>query len=250
MLWAAATDAGYTSPYWLTFKQARECGGNVRKGEKGALVVYANRMTRTTRNDKGDEVELTIPFLKGYVVFNAAQCENLPPHFTAPTGKTVAPLMDRCAAVDRFFAATRATIRHGGNRAYYAEKPDYIQMPPFESFCSRESYAATLAHEGVHWTKHESRLARDFGRKRWGDENYAREELVAEIGSAFLSADPGSAPDVRQDDASYIDPWIKVLKGDKRFIFTAASHAQRSVDYLHALQPRLPQEAPSQPAAA
>jgi antirestriction protein ArdC len=157
MLWSAATDAGYASPYWLTFKQALECGGNVRKGEKGELVVYANRMTRKTTNDEGDEVELTIPFLKGYVVFNAAQCENLPPHFMAPAGKTVAPLMDRCEAVDRFFAATRATIRHGGNRAYYAEKPDYIQMPPFESFHGRESYAATLAHEGIHWTKHESR---------------------------------------------------------------------------------------------
>jgi antirestriction protein ArdC len=108
-------------------------------------------------------------------------------------------------------------------------------MPPFESFHGRESYAATLAHEGIHWTKHESRLARDFGRKQWGDENYAREELVAEIGSAFLCADLGITPELREDHASYMAHWLEVLKNDKRFIFTAASHAQRAVDFLNGL---------------
>ena len=135
-----------------------------------------------------------------------------------------------------FFAATGAEIRHGGNRAYYAEGADLIQMPPFESFRDAESFAATLAHECVHWTKHEKRLARDFGRKRFGDEGYAREELVAELGSAFLSADLGITPEVRDDHASYIASWLKVLKNETRFIFTAASHAQRAADYLHGLQ--------------
>jgi antirestriction protein ArdC len=124
-----------------------------------------------------------------------------------------------------FFAATGADIRHGGGRAFYAEKPDYVQMPPFETFRDGESYAATLAHELTHWTKHDKRLARDMGRKAWGDEGYAREELVAELGSAFLCADLGITPEVREDHAAYIASWLAVLKQDKRFIFSAASHA-------------------------
>jgi antirestriction protein ArdC len=136
------------------------------------------------------------------------------------------------------FAGPRggAVIRHGGNRAYYAEGADLIQMPPFETFRDAESYAATLAHECIHWTKHETRLARDFGRKRFGDEGYAREELVAELGSAFLSADLGITPEVRDDHAAYIGSWLKVLQNETRLIFTAASHAQRAADYLHGLQ--------------
>jgi antirestriction protein ArdC len=110
-------------------------------------------------------------------------------------------------------------------------------MPPFETFRDAESHAATLAHELTHWTKHDRRLARDFGRQRHGDEGYAREELVAELGSAFLCADLGITPEVREDHAAYIASWLTVLKGDKRFIFTAASHAQRAADYLHGLQP-------------
>jgi len=109
-------------------------------------------------------------------------------------------------------------------------------MPPFEAFRDAESYAATLAHEATHWTRHLSRLNRDLGRKHWGDEGYAREELVAELGSAFLCADLGLAPEILEDHAAYIDSWAKVLKDDKRFIFTAASHAQRAADYLHSLQ--------------
>jgi antirestriction protein ArdC len=123
-------------------------------------------------------------------------------------------------------------------------------MPPFESFRDAESSAATLAHECVHWTKHEKRLARDFGRKRFGDEGYAREELVAELGSAFLSADLGIAPEVRDDHASYIASWLKVLQNETRFIFTAASHAQRAADYLHGLQGALSDTAIEPEAAA
>ncbi len=111
-------------------------------------------------------------------------------------------------------------------------------MPPFETFRDAESYAATLAHELTHWTKHENRLARDFGRKLFGDEGYAKEELVAELGSAFLCADLGITPEVREDHAAYISSWLQVLKGDKRMIFTATAHAQRATDYLHSLQPR------------
>ena len=118
-----------------------------------------------------------------------------------------------------------------------------MQLPPFETFESPESYYATGVHELGHWTRHPSRLDRDFGRKRWGDEGYAMEELVAELGSAFLSADLDLTPEVRADHASYIASWLKVLKDDKRAIFTAAAHAQRAADYLNGLQPAVQQEA-------
>jgi len=148
------------------------------------------------------------------------------------------PPAARIERADRFFAATCAEIRHGGTRAYYAEGPDYVQIPPFETFVDAESHAATLAHELTHWTKHEKRLARDMGRIRWGDEGYAKEELVAELGSAFLCADLEITPEVREDHAAYIGDWLKALQDDKRLIFSAAAHAQRAADYLHSLQPK------------
>jgi antirestriction protein ArdC len=250
MLWSASVMKGYACPLWLTFKQALELGGNVRKGETGELVVYADRITRTETNDKGEEAEREIPFLKGYTVFNAEQCENLPAHYTAKAEPPTLTPLQRIEAADHFFAATGADIRHGGTRAFYAEGPDYVQMPPFETFRDAESYAATLGHECVHWTKHGKRLARDMGRVKHGDEGYAREELVAELGSAFLCADLGITPETREDHAAYIASWVAVLKGDKRFIFSAASHAQRAVDYLHGLQPRQIVEADTSERAA
>ncbi|OYV28179.1 MAG: antirestriction protein, partial [Acidocella sp. 20-61-6] len=147
MLWSAATVKGYACPLWLTFKQALELGGNVRKGETGELVVYADRITRTEANEKGEEIEREIPFLKGYTVFNAEQCENLPAHYTAKAEAPALTPLQRIEAADRFFAATGAEIRHGGTRAFYAQGPDFVQMPPFETFRDAESYAATLAHE-------------------------------------------------------------------------------------------------------
>ena len=122
MLWSAATVKGYSCPLWLTFKQALELGGNVRKGETGELVVYADRITRTETNDKGEEIDREIPFLKGYTVFNAEQCENLPAHYTAKAEAPALTPLQRIEAADRFFAATGADIRHGGPRAYYCPK--------------------------------------------------------------------------------------------------------------------------------
>jgi antirestriction protein ArdC len=238
MLWSAATTKGYACPLWLTFKQALELGGNVRKGERGELVVYANRITRTETRDDGEETEREISFLKGYTVFNGEQCDGLPAHYTAKAEPPALTAMQRLEAADRFFAATGIDIRHGGTRAFYAEGPDYVQMPPFETFRDPESYAATLAHELTHATKHSKRLARDLGRVRHGDEGYAREELVAELGAAFLCADLELTPEVREDHAAYIASWISVLKNDKRAIFSAAAHAQRTADYLHSLQPQ------------
>lgn len=237
MLWSASVTRGFACPLWLTFKQALELGGHVRKGESGELVVYADRITRTETDDKGEEVEREIPFMKGYTVFNAEQCEDLPAHYYARAEPPALAPAARITRADRFFAATGADIRHGGTRAYYAEGPDYVQMPPFETFRDAESHAATLAHELTHWTKNGKRLARDFGRVRHGDEGYAKEELVAELGSAFLCADLEITPEVREDHAAYIAFWLEALKNDKRLIFSAAAHAQRAADYLHGLQP-------------
>jgi antirestriction protein ArdC len=140
------------------------------------------------------------------------------------------------AHAEGFFTATGADIRHGGSSAYYTPSRDYIQMPAFEAFRDAQSYYSTLAHECCHWTRHPSRLDRDMGRKRFGDEGYAREELVAELGAAFLCADLGLELEDRADHAAYISSWLEVLRNDKRAIFTAAAHAQRAADYLHALQ--------------
>jgi antirestriction protein ArdC len=238
MLWASAMEQGFTCPMWMTFKQATELNAHVRKGEKGSLVVYANTLTKTEDDGAGNEVEREIPFMKGYTVFNAEQIEGLPEIFyTKPTPKREGPA--RIEHAEAFFANTKADIRIRGSRAYYSIDGDHIVMPPIESFESAECYYATLAHESTHWTRHATRLERDFGRKTWGDEGYAREELVAELGSAFLCADLELTPEVREDHASYIASWLEVLKNDKRAIFQAASHAQRAVDFLHGLkQPR------------
>ena len=127
--------------------------------------------------------------------------------------------------------------------AYYAQDADRIQLPPFESFADAESYYGTALHELTHWTKHPARLHRDFGRKRFGDEGYAKEELVAELGAAFICADLGITPVVRDDHAAYLQNWLTALKADKRAIFSAASHAQRAADYLMQLQNVSPEHA-------
>ncbi len=234
-LWSSASAQGFTSPSWMTFKQAQELKASVRKGEKGSLVVYANKFTRTEENENGEDVERAIPFLKGYTVFNVEQIDGLPERFYAkpePRFDTV----QRIGHAEAFFKDTGADIRHGGNRAFYAIHPNYVQMPLFEAFRDSESYYATLAHECTHWTRHPSRLDRDFGRKKHGDEGYAKEELVAELGAAFLCADLEITLEARDDHASYIASWLKVLKDDTRAIFHAAAHAQRAVDFLHSLQ--------------
>ena len=243
MLWGAAVERGYAAPIWMTFKQALELGGCVRKGEKGSQVVYASTFSRTeTDGESGEESERDIPFLKGYTVFNVEQIDGLPAHFTAPAETPLDPVQ-RIAHAEQFFSATGATIRHGGNQAYYSMASDAVQMPFFETFRDAESYYATLAHELTHWTRHPSRLDRSFGRKRFGDEGYAMEELVAELGAAFLSADLGLTPEPREDHAAYIGHWLNVLKNDKRAIFTAASHAQRVADFIAAFAAPAQQEA-------
>jgi antirestriction protein ArdC len=236
LLWSEAVTRGFTLPTWMTFRQALALGGHVHKGETGSMVVYANRVTRTETDENGDDVEREIPFLKAYTVFCVDQIDGLPVHYYAKIDPILDPVA-RIGRADAFYAAARADIRHGGTQAYYALTSDHVQMPPFATFHDAEAYYATLGHELVHWTRHSSRLDRDFGRQRWGDEGYAREELVAELGAAFLCADLGIAPEPRADHAAYIASWLKVLRNDKRFIFSATAHAQRGVDFLHRLQP-------------
>ena len=236
MLWSAAIQHGYTAPIWMTFRQSAELGAHVRKGESGTLVVYADKMIRKDLDkETGEEAERAIPFMKGYTVFNVEQIEGLPDHYY---GKPPQPVeaVQRISRADAFFAATGVSIIHGGNRACYVPATDTIHMPRIEFFEDAISYYATLAHECTHWTRHEKRLNRDFGRKRFGDEGYAMEELVAELGAAFLCSDLELTPEVRDDHAAYIASWIKVLKNDRRAIFTAASHAQRAADLLTGLQ--------------
>tara|TARA_R110000796_G_scaffold45616_43_gene110483 strand:- start:10174 stop:11076 length:903 start_codon:yes stop_codon:yes gene_type:complete len=235
MLWGAAMEGGYCSPYWMTFKQAKTFGANVRKGERGNLVVYANTFTKTEEGENGQEEERKIPFMKGYTVFNVEQIEGLPEHYYDKPPAIIEP-DQRIEHAEAFFGEAGADIRHGGNRAYYSGGSDHVQMPYFETFCSPEAYYGTLAHELTHWTKHEKRLDREFGRKKWGDEGYAREELVAELGAAFLCADIELSPQPREEHAAYIQSWRKVLKEDKRAIFSAAAHAQRAADFLHSFQ--------------
>ena len=229
MLWAAAMEKNFACPIWLTYKQAQELGGQVRKGEKGELVVYANTYKKTFTDEQGEDFEAMIPFLKGYTVFNAEQIDKLPAHFYAQAE----PLHKAPLKRD---TATKADIRHGGNRAFYRITDDFVQMPELQAFRDAESYYASLAHELCHWTRHPSRLDRDLGRKRFADAGYAMEELVAEIGSAFLCADLGLTPEPRADHADYIGSWLTALRNDKRAIFSAAGHAQKAAEFLGMFQ--------------
>jgi antirestriction protein ArdC len=237
LLWLAALRQHFASPLWMTYRQAAELGGQVRKGVKGSLVVYADTFTRRETDDDGQEQEIEVPFLKSYTVFNTEQIDGLPAHYYAKAEQPAHPA-ERIERAERFVAHTGADIRHSGGMAYYSSSGDFVQMPDVASFRNAESYYATLCHELTHWTRAASRLNREFGRQRWGDEGYAMEELVAELGAAFLCADLGLTLDIRDDHAAYIGCWIKVLKNDTRAVFTAAGHAQRAADFLHAFQPK------------
>ena len=237
VLWATAAALGYESPVWATYKQWQERGAQVRKGEKATMVVFwkAYKVEHDgTDDDEGDDTRLVA---RAYFVFNAAQVDG----FDADKiGKPEASAEDlseseRIASADRFFAAAGSIVRHRGNRAFYTPSGDFIQMPQFGQFVDAQAYYSVLGHEHVHWTGAKTRLDRDFG-GRFGSEAYAFEELIAELGAAYLCATLGLSNEPRPDHAAYIASWLKVLKGDKRAIFTAASKAQAAADYLDSLQ--------------
>lgn len=235
LLWCEAVSRGYAAPIWMTFRQALALGGHVRKGEKGSTVVYAGKIVRAEPGDIGDEVERAVPFLKAYTVFNVEQMDGLPDRFHALAGPSLSAA-ERVEQADRFFENLGGALRQSGDMAYYDLQADLVQTPPFGCFADAVSYYATLAHEFTHWTRHPTRLDRDLGGMRLGDERYAREELVAELGAAFLCADLGLELTPREDHAAYLGHWLKVLKAEPRFLFTAAAHAQRACDYLLSLQ--------------
>ncbi len=230
MLWMTASEKNYTNPYWMTFRQAKELGGNVRSGEKSTRVVYASRIVT--------DDEKLISFLRSYNVFNCQQIDGLPkqyypkkPDIVVPAAKVHVP------SADIFFDNLGATVIHGGSRAFYHSTSDTVHLPDFDTFLTPLDYYSTRAHEMVHWTQTEQRTDRNLGVKRWGDEGYAMEELVAELGAAFLMADLGLAVQPRADHANYIATWLKVLKNDHRAIFSTASLANKAVKYMHSLQP-------------
>ena len=239
LLWSETAARGFASPIWMTFKQALELGGAVRKGETGSTVVFASRFEKTETDASGDAVDREIPFLKSYTVFNAEQIDGLADHHLGQSELSRDPI-ERIDHADRFFAQTGAVIRHGGDRAYYSPATDHIQMPPFATFRDGGSYVATLSHEATHWTAARHRANRDLSRYGKDRSERAREELIAELGSCFLCADLGIVPELepRPDHASYLASWLEVLSSDKRFIFAAAAPAQRAVAYLHGLQPQ------------
>lgn len=232
-LWCAADEAGYSSDKWATYKQWAESGAQVRKGEKSSTIVFWKiGDTEESAEADSDENGPRRIIARGYNVFNAEQVEGYQAPVLPPR-----PEIQRIQEADDFFSALKADIRHGGGRAFYRPATDNIQMPPFEVFRNAVAYYATLAHETTHWTGAKTRLDRDL-KGRFGDESYAAEELVAELGAAFLCADLGLANEPRPDHAAYVANWIKVLKGDKRAIFTAAAKAQQAVDFAHDLQPQ------------
>ena len=237
LLWSAAHQHGYQSAYWVTYQQALHQGGHIRKGEKSTTVVFSGTLTRTERDDRGEEQEKVIPFLKAYSVFNIDQTEGLPEKYRAPAA--IAPATRdnaRCERADQFVTNTQAEVRYGGDRACYSPLEDRIQMPSIERFKDSDSFYAVLLHELTHWTMRDTRCPRKFRPSIHGVGNYAREELVAELGAAFLCADLQIALTPRPDHAEYVAGWLEVLRNDKRAIFQAAATAQRAVDFLNSLQ--------------
>ncbi len=236
ILWAVSQKKGYQSAHWMTYKQAKVLGGQIRKGEKSAPVFFAGKLILEDE-EKADEKEKVIRFMKPYRVFNVEQIDDLPEeYYLKPKELPELEKMESLPLAEKFISNIEADIRYGGNRAYYSPSDDYIQMPPQEVFETNHTHYATLCHELTHWTRHKSRLNRDLGRKSWGDEGYAMEELVAELGSAFISVNLDIIPDIEGNHASYIDNWLKVLKSDKKAIFQASALAQTAVNYLHDLQ--------------
>jgi antirestriction protein ArdC len=233
LLWASAEAFGYPSPVWATYKQWQERGAQVRRGEKSTLIVFWKRIEVATDADGDDSDTESRLIARGYPVFNASQVDGFDPKSDDRAGERYEP--QRIEAAEAFFCNVGAIVRHGGNRAFYTTAGDFIQMPELRQFVAADRYYSALAHEHVHWTGSAQRCAREFGR-RFGDEAYALEELVAELGAAFLCADLSLSNEPRPDHAAYIASWLRVLNSDKRAIFTAASKAQAAADYLAGMQ--------------
>lgn len=219
-----------TNAAYLTYRQAQGLGGHVKAGAKACQIVLWKDYHRKERQDDGTTVLKKALYATQYNVFHIDQTEGV----ELPEGEAL-PVVTNLAddqAWQAFVKATEIDLRHGGDRAFYARKPDFVQMPVAESFRSPDHYKAVCLHEFTHATGHDKRLNREFG-KRFGDQAYAVEELVAEMGAAFLCADHGIAnPDLRH--ASYIGTWLEALKKDNRIIMTASSQASKAAQWIDA----------------
>lgn len=249
LLWSVMMAGGYRSPIFMTYAQAQKLGGQVRKGEHGALVCYAGSGRKSDghgserRSDALSDMTTAeaagtrnggklIHFLKSYVVFNVAQIDGLPERLGVEEISATAGMAE---AMSAFITNTKARII-GGPNPLYRHGNDTIECPPVGDFKTQEDHAATILHELVHWTGTAARLNREMG-KRYSDDAYGMEELVAEIGAAMLCASFGIGTQVREENAAYLATWLTRLRADKRAIFTAARLAQSAVDYLYKLQP-------------
>ncbi len=252
ILWGAVIANRWPSQGWLTFRQALEAGGNVRKGEHGTQVVYADRFTPEAEKERArgsSEEARSIAFLKRFTVFNVAQCEGLREHLLPEP--IALPEREIVPVAEAVIAASGVDFRIGGNKAFYAPSADFVQVPPQPAFHDPVNYYRTCLHELTHATGHASRLGRNLANS-FGSKDYAREELVAELGSAFLCASLGIVPTVRHSD--YIAAWLEVLREDNRAIFRAASMASKAADWLlarhEAAHPADPAAGSSVPPAA
>lgn len=234
ILWHHVTRAGFATQIWLTYRQAQEMGGHVMKGERGITACHADtfvpKAERKRAEQDGDEPG-RVPFLKRFTLFNVEQCEGLPED--AYAGAAPLPEAEIIPQAERLIEATGADFRVGGTKAFYVPSQDFIRVPPQPAFFDQVNYYRTCFHELGHWTGHESRLAREF-KGRFGSNPYAREELVAEMASAFVCASLSIAPTVRHTD--YIGSWLEVLKEDNRAIFRAASQASKAADFILAFR--------------
>jgi antirestriction protein ArdC len=229
LLWLSNASC-FPTPRFLTFKQAKEAGGTVNAGEHGFKVVFMKQLVVKDKNAAESDATKIVPMLREYTVFNVAQCSGLPDRIVK--GPTVAKVRNpdyRDETADEFIAATKAEILYGHGQAFYAPSKDVICMPAFETFMGADQFYNTIFHELTHWTAHKDRCARDL-KGRFGDKAYAAEELIAQLGAAFLCAE--FAFDGECQDASYIAHWIRLLKDDKKAFLTAASAAQKAADYL------------------
>lgn len=226
LLWAQAKRLGYQSGQWATYRQWSEVGAQVRKGEAAATVLFWKGVGADTDNDGDDRAAPARFIARAFRVFNADQVDG----FNEGPVAVLAD-QDRIDHADRFFKQLPATVWYGSSYAFYDPRADMVSMPDFASFKSPEGFYTTLAHELVHWSGANHRLGRDL-KNRFGSEAYAMEELIAEMGAAFLGAQLGLAIEPRRDHAPYISSWLKVLRDDPRAVITAASKAQIAVNYL------------------
>lgn len=232
---------GWTSPYFGTYKKIAELGGQVRKGEKSTMVTFWKTGTREQENpDTGQTEEKRWAVLRSYLVFNADQADGLPEKYH-PINATANPgvplLAPANVMADYFTAPGSPTLEHGGDRAAYNPLLDRVMLPMWEQFASPEAYYSTAFHEMTHSTGHADRLARqgitELGANhKFGDPAYCKEELIAEMGAAFLCGHTGIEQTTIEQSAAYLDNWVKVLKGDSKLVVSAAGAAQRAVDLI------------------